>query len=229
VLALDGIHDLGGKPGYGRVIRETHEPTFHGRWEAEVFAIMRACGAARVYRNTDQFRHAIERVDPRAYLSQGYYGRWLGGLENLLVERGILAQSTIDERALELGGDARDLVAARPSPQPDPVDYDPVGFPMRRELNRPPVFAPGEKVMTRQQSVPGHTRLPAYARGKLGLVLACHDGWVFPDSNAHGKGEDPQYLYTLAFAAEDLWGENAEPGVEIHLDLFEPYLHRVQC
>jgi nitrile hydratase len=47
---------------------------------------------------------------------------------------------------------------------------------------------------------------------------------VFPDSNARGLGENPQHLYNVRFAAADLWGDAAEPGTAVHIDLFEPYL-----
>ncbi|MFU8813937.1 MAG: SH3-like domain-containing protein, partial [Pseudomonadales bacterium] len=65
---------------------------------------------------------------------------------------------------------------------------------------------------------------PAYARSKRGVVDAAHGGWVFPDSNAHGQGENPQHLYTVVFTGEELWGEESEPGVRVSLDLFESYL-----
>jgi hypothetical protein len=55
-------------------------------------------------------------------------------------------------------------------------------------------------------------------------VVAGHGGWVFPDSNAHGRGDHPQHLYTVAFAGEVLWGEGAEPGTRVMLALFESYL-----
>ena len=75
------------------------------------------------------------------------------------------------------------------------------------------------------------------ARGTLGLhpfcykqergaVISTHGGWVYPDTNAHGRGENPQHLYTVAFDGAELWGADAEPGVVVHLDLFEPYLER---
>jgi len=87
---MDGIHDLGGKHGHGKVEREEDEPAFHERWEASVFAMSGAAAASGAFNNADRFRHSIERIDPVAYLSHGYYGRWLGGIETLLVESGLL-------------------------------------------------------------------------------------------------------------------------------------------
>ena len=82
---MDGIHDLGGKQGYGEVDKSGSDEVFHGRWEAAVFAMAGAGSAAGAWFNVDKFRHAVERIDPKAYLDHGYYGRWLGGIETLLV------------------------------------------------------------------------------------------------------------------------------------------------
>jgi len=112
---MDGIHDLGGKHGFGEVIREPGEPVFHDRWEAQVFAMMRAAVGAGVVKNADQFRHAIERIDPAAYLSHGYYGRWLGGIETLLLEAGVLGAEEIAAAVRQRGGDPAASAAARPA------------------------------------------------------------------------------------------------------------------
>ena len=112
---------------------------------------------------------------------------------------------------------------SRPQTPPDPiVGYDAPGC--RRDLSTDPRFAIGEEVQTILASSAGHTRLPAYARGRPGRITAQHGGWVFPDTHAHGAGERPAHLYTVAFEGQDLWGPESEPGVMVHLDLFEPYL-----
>ncbi|MCZ6854288.1 MAG: nitrile hydratase subunit beta [Gammaproteobacteria bacterium] len=221
---MDGIHDLGGKQGFGRVQRERNERVFHDRWEAAVFAMVRAAGSAGVLKNSDQFRHAVERIEPVAYLSHGYYGRWLGGLENLLVEAGVLKQKEIDRRALELGADPAWQVAARPAAQPDVVGYESEESSAIRPLATKPLYQIGDLVCARGVGVAGHTRLPAYIRGREGRISAWHDGWVLPDSNAHGRGENPEHLYTVAFSSAELWGEQSEPGLVVHIDLFESYL-----
>ncbi|MDA0978473.1 MAG: nitrile hydratase subunit beta [Proteobacteria bacterium] len=123
---MDGVHDLGGKPGFGKVERTDDSKVFHERWEASVFTMVNAAAAAGAFANTDQFRHAIERIDPGAYLEDGYYGRWLGGIETLLVESGLLSQADIDTRAAEwvrretivsLPGLHRNRTRSRPPPQ----------------------------------------------------------------------------------------------------------------
>jgi nitrile hydratase len=221
---MDGIHDLGGKHGFGSPRVEPDEPTFHERWEAAVFAMSRAARVAGAIRNTDQFRHAIERIEPAAYLTHGYYGRWLGAIETLLVEAGVVDREALDARVRALGGDPEALIAARPDPLRQPVAYLPQGPGSRREVGRAPRFALQARVRTRAHPVPGHTRLPAYARGRIGTIVALHGGWIFPDTNADGRGEQPEHLYTVAFAGEELWGAGAEPDTCCHLDLFESYL-----
>ena len=218
---MDGIHDLGAKPGYGQVQRQPDEPVFQARWEAAVFAMMRATAAAGALGNADRFRHAIERIHPGAYLAHGYYGRWLGGLENLLVEAGLVTQAEIRARLKQAGHTDEGLVAARPAPNPPPMGKASRQASAQRADGPKPRFHPGDKVRTQAIAKPGHTRLPAYARGKQGEVIASHGAWVYPDANAHGEGEDPQPLYTIRFPSEALF---QSPGFAINLDLFEPYL-----
>ena len=219
---MDGIHDLGGCEGFGAVHREADEPTFHERWEAAVFAMLFAAVRAGATGNADRFRHAIERIDPRAYLGHGYYGRWLGGLETLLVEAGLLAPGELDARAASLGAAADALVAARPAAEPDRP------APQGDQSSRRPLsgcrFAPGDPVRTARHGHSGHTRLPAYARGRRGIVTAVHGGWVYPDDNAHRGGGPAQPLYTVTFTGEELFGAGGDAAAEVRLDLFEPYL-----
>ena len=220
---MNGIHDLGGKHGHGRVKPEAEEPAFHARWEAAVFAMMFATGRAGATGNSDRFRHAIERIDPIAYLGHTYYGRWLGGLETLLVESGVIDRDALTARAMELGAGPHDRIASRPAAVPDVVPtaaesrcFRPGAAKLR--------FGVGDRVRTHRETVAGHCRLPDYARDRVGAVVTCHDCWVFPDTNAHGRGECPTPLYTIAFEGTALWGDDAEPGTRVHLDLFEPYL-----
>ena len=219
---MDGIHDLGGKQGFGAVETQTPKDAFEARWQASVFAMVRALSAAGITKNTDQFRHAIERIDPISYLSDGYYGRWLGGVETLLVEAGAISQAEIDAKMAELGYTVSERVAARPADAAE-FDADSLLPGARRELNEPAKFAVGDWVITNAQGWSGHTRLPAYARGKRGQISAVHGGWVFPDDNAHGRGT-VAHLYTVCFARDTLFNDETTAGDQLSLDLFEPYL-----
>lgn len=222
-LTVDGIHDLGGMEGFGPV--DVASGAIQAQsWESRVFALVNSSFGAGIIGNIDHFRHAIERIDPRAYLLHGYYGRWLGALETLVLEGGHLDQAAIAEAVLRSGGDPDALVAARPAARPDRIGYPPAERNDARSLARAPLHEVGQQVRTLAHGHTGHTRLPRYARGCEGRIVAWHGGWVYPDSNAHGHGEDPQHLYTVQFTGESLWGEGAEPGLFVHLDLFEPYL-----
>lgn len=224
---MDGIHDLGGKHGFGAVVREGAEedqPAFHERWEAAVFAMMLAGRMSGAVKNADQFRHAIERIDPVNYLADGYYGRWLGGLETLFVEAGLIDQHAVTKRAVEKGASPSDRIAARPASHPYVVGEGERLPTAQRGEAASPRFKPGDCVRTSTKVVSGHTRLPAYARGKRGVIVDDHGTWVFPDTNAHGKGEDPQHLYTVQFDGRELWGDDSDENIRVSLDLFEPYL-----
>ena len=191
---MDGIHDLGGRHGFGGSLRERDEETFHGPWEGRVHAML-VLLLGRGCFNVDQFRHAVERLDPLAYLGHGYYGRWLGAVERLVEESGR---------------------------RPAPGRFDNSGA--RRELDAPPRFAVGDRVITRHAGVAGHTRLPGYARGRVGEIALHQGAWVLPDTHAHSGEESPEHVYAVRFDGHTLWGESAEPDMVVHIDLFESYL-----
>jgi nitrile hydratase len=208
---LNGIHDMGGMHGFGKVEVEQDEPVFHSRWEARVFGIVQSLGGG----NIDAGRHSLERLGPVAYLKDGYYGRWLASLLGTLLAVGVIRPEEMQAR----------LRSPRPlAPAPAARGWRPTSRPYTRDVDRPPRFAVGEHVVTRNHQPAGHTRLPGYARCRRGVVLRVHPPMVFPDDNAHSRGENPQHLYTVRFAARELWGDGAEPHTWVHVDLFESYL-----
>jgi len=210
---VNGIHDLGGMHGFGRVDLERDEPVFHDRWEGRILGMVyQVVGYG--WANIDTFRHGIERTPPVDYLTLGYYGRWRASLERILVERGVLAPNEVDARV------AGRAVPAPPAPTPPgETEY---GF--ERRVDGPPRFRVGASVRTRVVSPGGHTRLPRYVAGRRGVVDAVRAAYVFPDTNAHGRGEAPQHLYSVRFEGAELWGDAAEPRTSLRIDLFEPYL-----
>jgi nitrile hydratase beta subunit len=211
--------------GFGRVEREENEPTFHARWEAAVVAMMRATLGAGLY-NIDEFRHAIERMDPGRYLASTYYERWLDGVTRALVEKGIVSSSEVEARAAffrERPEAPATAILDRPpplhtsaGPRGPETFFRPSAAPLR--------FAPGDRVVTRAWRRAGHTRLPRYARGKRGQIAAVRGVCVFPDANAHGRGEQPEPVYAVSFDARELWGDTAEPNQRVFIDLWESYL-----
>jgi nitrile hydratase len=195
---VNGIHDMGGMHGFGRVEAEPDEPVFHARWESRVCGLV-SCAIGFGWIPIDVFRRGIERMDPERYLRATYYERWLVSLECVLAEAGVLAPGY------------------RPPPRTSPAGFE-------RAAAAPPRFRVGDAVRTTARASGRHTRLPGYAGEKRGVVAHARRAYVFPDTNAHGAGEQPQHLYTVRFAARELWGERAEPRVSVCVDLFEPYL-----
>lgn len=213
---MNGIHDMGGMHGFGKVEVEPDEPVFHERWQARVFGMIQSFGS----HNIDAGRYSIERLDPVSYLRNGYYGRWFAALERNLLGAGVLAQADIDRRMTIVRPGTH--AAADRSPAWRPVSRNYI-----RKVDSLPKFTAGQKVVTRNHQPESHTRLPAYARCRSGIVIRVHPAMVYPDDNAVNRGEHPQYLYTVRFEASELWGDTAEPNTVVHLDLFEPYLEMV--
>jgi nitrile hydratase len=221
---MNGIHDLGGMHGFGPVEREANEPPFHAPWEAAVVAISNAVRGKGLI-NIDEFRHGIERMDPAHYLNSSYFEHWLDGITRLMIEKGVVTAEEMDRRTVffEEGPDQPATAALGAAPvETVPARTGPRG--VVREGTAPPRFAPGDAVVTRTIHPHGHTRLPRYARGKRGVIAALHGVHVFPDANAHGQGEQPQPIYSVRFAASELWGPSAEPNQVVFLDMWESYL-----
>jgi nitrile hydratase len=216
---MDGIHDMGGMHGFGRVHVEPNELTFHASWERRIVGMVYQV-VGRGWTNVDAFRHAIERIEPVRYLSVGYYGRWLAALETVLVEAGILVPGEVDRR---LRGRRR-KVAARDTPPAPRYPDNALG--VIRTIPEPPRFAVGDGVRARNLHPVGHTRLPGYVRGKHGVVACVRPACVLPDTHAHGLGEKPEHVYSVRFSATELWGPDAEEHASVHVDLFESYLER---
>lgn len=208
---MSGIHDVGGETGFGPVVIEPDEPVFHSDWERRVFAINVAAGGA--LGTIDYRRHAIERMAPADYLRTSYYEKWLARVELLVAETGL------DHPAKRLRA-------------PTVAELEAVisrGRPATRDTGRlEPRFAPGQRVRARDVEPEGHTRLPCYVRGHVGRIHALHGTHVFPDTNAHGRGESPQPLYGVAFRATELWGAGANPHDRVYVDLWEDYLEPLE-
>jgi nitrile hydratase len=216
---MNGAHDMGGAHGFGAVDPERDEPVFHAEWERRVFALTLAVGATGEW-NLDASRFARESLPPGVYLSKSYYQIWLAGLERLLAERGLVGPDEIAAgRSLQPAKPVKRTLAAA-----DVASALGRGGSTNREAARPALFGAGDRVRARNMHPVTHTRLPRYVRGHLGTVTRVHGSHIFPDSHAHGGGEDPQWLYTVRFDARELWGADADPAVTVSVDAFEPYL-----
>ncbi len=216
---MNGGQDLGGTHGHGPVKPEPNEPVFHDEWEKRAFALTLAMGMPGGW-NIDMSRFARENRPPGEYLSMSYYQIWLAGLITLLKERGLVTEKEI--------GAGHALAPPKPVKRIlSPGDVAQVlyrGGPTERRTNTSAAFKTGDKVRARNINPLTHTRLPRYVRGHIGTierVLGCH---VFPDSNATGAGENPQWLYTVRFDGRELWGADGDASVKVSVDAWEPYL-----
>lgn len=214
---MNGAHDMGGMMGFGPVRPEANEPVFHAPWEARVFAMMVAASVPEGW-TLDEDRHACENRPPADYISFPYYRIWLEAFSTLLVAHGNATQEEIATGKMS----GRPGVHGGALAPADVEAYTRARTDYERSVNRPARFKIGEKVRARNIHPEGHTRLPRYLRGHAGEIVAIHGAHVFPDSNAHRKGEDPHYLYTVRFAASEVFG-NGRSHV-LQADLWEPYL-----
>jgi nitrile hydratase len=215
---MDGIHDMGGMDGFGKVEPEPNEPPFHAPWEGRVLAMQRAMGYAGAW-HIDMSRFAQERLAPQVYLTASYYQRWALAMEKNLVERGYAAP---DE--LAAGHALHPGKAIKRKLTPDIVKQGMTRGSFYRPAQGPARFKVGNRVRTKNIHPATHTRLPRYTRGHVGVVernLGCN---VFPDSAAMETGENPQWLYTVVFDGAELWGPDADPTTKVSIDAFEPYL-----
>jgi len=222
---MNGAHDLGGMHGFGPVAAEPDEPVFHADWERRAFGLTLAMGAWRRW-NLDMSRSVREQMPPAEYLATSYYEHWLFGLERLLVAHGFVRPDELDrvrrreptppsgraavqDGALRRDGVHRMLHNRRAARLDDPVA---------------PRFRVDQVVLVRNIHPTGHTRVPRYVRGRRGTVAIDHGVFIFPDSHAAGAGTRPQHVYSVRFAARELWGPDASPRDTVCVDLWDDYL-----
>lgn len=216
---MNGPQDLGGLMGFGPVAPEPNEPVFHAAWERRAFGTVVAAGCLGQW-TIDESRFARENRHPSDYYGSSYYEIWIKALETLLLERGLVTAGDL------LDGLSVDPVpAGRPAPDSAAVlAMVGRGSPYDRPLATAPRFGVGDRVRTRTINPTGHTRLPRYARGKIGEVIGVHGGFVFADDNARQAASAPQHLYTLRICATELWGPDGDPLSDVRIDAWESYL-----
>jgi nitrile hydratase len=216
---MNGVHDMGGMHGMGMIQYEKNEPVFHARWEARVFALNRALGAWGKW-NIDASRHQKELIPAAEYLRMSYYERFLVGMTELAINAGLVTRAEVGS-----GKPARGSKRANPPLTAEKVPMLVTqGVPANRKVPASPKFTAGQRVRARNINPTGHTRLPRYARGKLGTVERDHGVFVFPDTNAHFLGEKPQHLYSVRFSARELWGDQARPQDAVYANLWDDHL-----
>jgi nitrile hydratase len=213
----NSIHDMGGTHGFGPVTPEPAEPVFHADWEGRVYALQRAMGATGLW-TIDGGRASLENLPPLTYLAASYYKRWFLGLERRVVAHGLVGEDEIAAgQALRPGIRLNRKLTLEDVKKGGARTFE-------RPAPAPARFKVGDQVRTKNINPPTHTRLPRYARGKLGTVEAVRGCHVYPDTAAVGAGESPQWLYAVVFTGRELWGEAADPSIKVSIEAFEPYL-----
>ena len=203
---MDGMHDLGGKQGFGPVRHSPQAQVFHADWEKRVNAMYSLAVKQGVF-NMDEYRHAIERMEPRHYLAAGYYERTLTSLATLCVEKGLVTRDELERRSQ----------GAFPLSSPS--------APGRSNRAEREQFKPGDHVTVRADYVPGHNRMPAYIRGKSGVVVSESPVYPFPDAHAHGVQAADESTFDVRFSTADLWPDSADAAF-VHVGVFQSYLQR---
>ena len=216
---MNSMHDMGGMHGLGPIAPEVDEPLFHAPWEPRALALMLAVAAWGRW-SLDGSRHAREKIPGSDYLRMSYYETWIEGLTALMLGAGLISPAELASGRPDPGA----VKAAAPLSAELAVSGIAEGSRSDRPTDAAPTYGVGEAVRARNINPTGHTRLPRYARGHVGVISADRGAHVFPDASAHGLGEQPQRLYQVRFAARELWGEAARAGDEVILDLWESYL-----
>jgi nitrile hydratase subunit beta len=216
---MNGVQDMGGMHGMGPIQLEKDEPVFHAPWEARAYATTRAMGAWRKW-NLDASRYQRELIPPAEYLRMSYYEKWIAALTELMVKTGLVTKAE-----LESGKPDPESVKRTPPLTPEKVAIlTAKGVPASRDVPVVARFHPGQQVRSRNMHPVSHTRLPRYARRKVGTIDRDHGVFVFPDTNALFLGEKPQHVYSVRFAARELWGDQAAPKDSVYIDMWDDYL-----
>ncbi len=214
---MNGIHDMGGMHGMGPVEPEPNEPVFHEPWEGRVFALLGGTGRWGRGRNWGSFRFELESIPAADYLRLSYYERFF----TVLVAR-LLRSDLVTTAELESG----EADSSRPRPTLLPASPGESTGSGRLDMEVSARFRPEQRVRARNVHPRGHTRLPRYTRGKHGTVVYDHGVFALQDTDENGQplGDRPQHVYTVRFAAQELWGAQRSTRDAVYVDLWEDYL-----
>jgi nitrile hydratase subunit beta len=214
---MNGIHDLGGMQDMGPIHPTKAEPVFHAPWEGRVYAMWMAVPADWSI-SADRFQK--ELIPPLDYLRMSYYEKILTGLIDLMLKTQMVTQSEI-QRGKPAAPAPKTAQVLKASEVASTVAK---GSPSSRNVAAAPHFHTGQRVRARNINPVGHTRLPRYARGKVGTVERDHGVFVFSDTDAQGLGEKPQHVYSARFVARELWGEHASRRDAVYVDMWDDHL-----
>jgi nitrile hydratase len=215
---MDGIHDLGGKLGYGPVDVNEPETPFHADYEGRSWAISRTARAPGI--TIDWWRHVRELVGEDDYLNRSYFDSWAQTNIASMIDTGLFTMEEF-ESGVSTTSPATDVEIQSCK---DVIEQNKtMAFRFDQPVDTEPKFALTQSVVTSKEGHSGHTRLPEYARGKTGVIHSYRDAHIFPDESAKGN-EYAEHLYTVLFKATELWGDEANPNDVVTLELWESYL-----
>jgi nitrile hydratase beta subunit len=212
---------MGGMQGFGPVIREENEPVFHEDWERKTRAMAVCLGKKKVMA-VDEHRYGMERIKQDQYLAMSYYERWFYGLLIVLVEKGVLGKSEIQELKTKFALDSEQdfldaLTCLKYLPQKEAVGPD-----CMPETS--PNFKPGDKIKTKLTNSEAHIRIPQYTRGKIGVVKEIEGNYKLPETIIYSEHGRKEPVYLVEFEASELWGTQVHGKDKVRIDLWESYL-----
>ena len=219
---MDGVHDMGGMHGFGPVVVEGGDEVFHEAWEPRVFALSHLSNVCGLVGGPGG-RAVQESMHAAHYLEASYYERWLWSMERQLEAKGTIAPGEVEGMMARLGVSEVAATAVDPELAAGAVAQLREGSPAMG-IAANPRFARGDRVRVRRMHPDGHTRCPRYVRGAVGVVERVQGTDRLPDRAEYGLPTEPEPVYAVAFASQDLWGESDEPSWTVLLDLFDTYL-----
>ena len=218
---MSRVHDMGGQLPAGRIVMDADEKPFHADWEARMWGLNEAMWGPDSW-TLDWWRYVRELIEPGDYLNRPYFDQWMQTFSALIIDSGI---ATVDEIARGKSDGSRPSEATL-THAADVAKASRTTRDFRRPAKTAPALKPGDKVRARFLHEGFHTRLPGYAMGKVGTIHAYRGNHLLPDAGAKGQ-EVAQHLYTVSFAAADLWPEGLGRKDSVFADLWESYLERI--
>jgi nitrile hydratase len=207
---MDGIHDMGGMHGFGKVDPD-YETVFSREEYKRVYGVNMLSIIQGVY-NIDKTRYYMENASPIDYLTTPYWERWLGMIEKLYAELGVIEGKDLPGpvgkvrvSADKLWDGFRNMRVPRPPSLPEPV------------------YRAGQVVTMRRDAPATHTRLPRYIRGCNGRIEKYMGVFRFADAFASDRAEY-QHVYSVRFDGEEMWGRDCEENTCVRVEIYESYI-----
>jgi nitrile hydratase len=222
-------HDVGGVEGFGPIAVGGDDSAFHEEFERRMFGITMCTIGKGLVPSVDEFRWGVEQLTPEQYFAQGYYERWISPIERALFDRGELGPGELARRTDEMAHGGTVPRVDDPAWSDGFVGFVRTAGSFGQPADGTAQYKVGDRVRLRDVEAPAHTRLPTYARGKVGVIEAVHGRNVLPDVRAVRGGDVWEHTYLIVFDARDVFGDRAEAGQELTLDVWESYIEQLEA